>query len=68
MSAYTFDELMSSLQAHEARVSRSSEKVEEKPFQVKGETLEYSGRGHGKGGFRARGREKCNTRYFYPLR
>jgi len=32
LSAYTFDELMSSLQAYEARVNRSSKKVEEKVF------------------------------------
>jgi len=44
---YTFDELMSFLQAHETRVSRSSEKAEEKAFQVKEETSKYSDRGRG---------------------
>ena len=33
LSTYNFDELMSSLLAHEVRISRSYEKVEEKAFQ-----------------------------------
>ena len=63
LSTYTFDELMSSLQAHEARVSRSSEKVEEKAFQAKGETSEYScrGRGRGRGKGQGRGRGKAEV-------
>lgn len=39
LSDYTFDELMSSLQAHEERILRSHEKNEEKAFQVKGSPL-----------------------------
>ena len=55
-----FDELMSSLQAHEERLLRSNEKNEEKAFQVKGESqkekMESSaGRGRGRGGFPGRG-------------
>ena len=38
LSDYTFDELMSSFQAHEERLLRSHEKNEEKTFQVKGES------------------------------
>nr|XP_010918050.1 uncharacterized protein LOC105042504 [Elaeis guineensis] len=34
---FSFDELMGSIQAHEARLNRSLEKSEEKVFQVKGE-------------------------------
>ena len=37
MSTYSFDELMSSLLAHEARLSRCHENVEEKAFRLKGE-------------------------------
>ena len=48
LSTYTYDELMSSLQAHEARAGKSSEKLEEKAFQVKEETSENSGRGRGR--------------------
>ncbi|KAH0693896.1 hypothetical protein KY285_020993 [Solanum tuberosum] len=63
LSTYNFDELMSSLLAHEVRISRSYEKVEEKAFQAKGEPFykgksEYSGgRGRGRGGYRSRGHE-----------
>ena len=37
LSKYTFDSLMGSLLAHDARINRSYEKVEEKAFQIKGE-------------------------------
>ena len=43
-STYTFDQLMSSLQAYEDRVSWSCDQSEEKAFQVKGETPENSSR------------------------
>ncbi|XP_052201693.1 uncharacterized protein LOC127807695 [Diospyros lotus] len=61
LTTYTFDELMGSLLAHEGRLNRSREKVEEKAFQAKGESpykgkLENSGdRGQSRGGFRGRG-------------
>jgi len=55
LSTYTCDELMSSLQAHEARVNRSSEKVEEKAFHMNGESLENCSRGRSTGGFHGRG-------------
>ena len=35
LSTFSFDELMGSLQAHEARINRSSEKEEETAFQTK---------------------------------
>ena len=37
LSNFSFDELMGSLQAHEARLNRSTEKHEEQAFKVKGE-------------------------------
>lgn len=37
LSDYSFDELMGSLLAHEHRLNRSHEKIEEKAFQVKEE-------------------------------
>lgn len=37
LSTYTFDELMGSLLTHEARLSRSKEKGDEKAFYMKGE-------------------------------
>ena len=43
LSTYSFDELMSSLQAHKDILSRSHENVEEKAFQVKGESC-YKGK------------------------
>ncbi|KAI4297648.1 hypothetical protein L6164_037530 [Bauhinia variegata] len=61
MSKYSFDELMSSLQAHEDRMNQSQEKHEEQAFQVKGESFNMTnstGRGNGKGGFCGRGRGK----------
>jgi len=36
MSNISFDELMGSLQAHDARLNKSTEKHEEKAFHVKG--------------------------------
>lgn len=42
MSNFYLDELMDSLQAHEARLNRSAEKLEEKTFQVKGEASNSS--------------------------
>ena len=59
---FSFDELMSSLQAHEARLNRSLKKNEEKAFQVKEEASSQkdkfkksAGRGCGRGGFHGRG-------------
>ncbi|KAL7588057.1 hypothetical protein Lser_V15G40783 [Lactuca serriola] len=37
LTTYTFDELMSSLMAHEDRMNRCSEKVDEKAFQATGD-------------------------------
>ena len=54
----TFDELMGSLLAYEGRLNMSHEKVEEKAFQVKGESPykrkseNSGGRGHSRCGFR----------------
>ena len=67
MSNFSFDELLGSLQAHEARLNRPVEKHEEKAFQVKGEAS-YSrefdkaavGRGRGRGAFR--GKSRCKGR------
>ena len=56
LSTYSFNELMSSLLAHEVRVTGSYEKVEEKAFQVKaensykGKSANSNGQGKGKGG------------------
>ncbi|URD85001.1 Retrotransposon protein [Musa troglodytarum] len=61
LSTYSFDELMGSLQVHEARLNRSFEKNEEKAFQIKGESStskedkNTAGRSRGRGGFRGRG-------------
>ncbi|KAK2969483.1 hypothetical protein RJ640_026379 [Escallonia rubra] len=47
LTVYAFDELMGSLQAHEARLNRSLEtKNEEKAFQVREESSNQRGRGH----------------------
>lgn len=67
MSSYSFDELMGSLLAHEDRILRSDENVEEKAFQVKGEMSNEwhyeDGRGRGRGmGSRGRGREESGGR------
>ena len=66
LTTYTFDELMCSLLAHEERNNKYEEKVEEKAFQIKGESsfkgkLENSGgrgrgRGTSRGCYRGRGR------------
>ncbi|XP_020269489.1 uncharacterized protein LOC109844775 [Asparagus officinalis] len=64
LTTYDFDILKSSLIAHEERINRTSEKVDEKAFQVKGvsnkEKYDNSGgrdrgRDRGRGGFRGRG-------------
>ncbi|KAJ0041455.1 hypothetical protein Pint_28225 [Pistacia integerrima] len=62
LSDFSFDELMSSLQAHEERLNRSHDKNEEKAFQVKVESSQKGkaenfsekkqGRGDNYGGFR----------------
>lgn len=62
LSKYGFDKLMGSLLAHEARISRSYEKVDEKAFQVKGETQVDTSRGRGKGGCRDRGHGRSQGR------
>lgn len=61
LPTYSFNELMSPLLAHEERLNRSRQKVQEKLFQVKGESS-YSGkaknspgRGHARGNFRSQG-------------
>ena len=45
LSVFSFDELVGFLQAHDARMNRSFEKIEEKAFQVKGDRA--TRRGHG---------------------
>ncbi|XP_009770138.1 uncharacterized protein [Nicotiana sylvestris] len=69
LSDYSFDELMSSLLAHEDRLNGSHEKIEEKVFQVKEEasfsrekSAIFSGRGRGRGGFCGRGRGRGRGR------
>ncbi|XP_023000642.1 uncharacterized protein LOC111494890 [Cucurbita maxima] len=61
LSILFVDELMGSLQAHEARINRSSERNEEKALQVKEttnhennerENIHLAGRSRGRGGFR----------------
>ncbi|KAK3033599.1 hypothetical protein RJ639_034715 [Escallonia herrerae] len=63
LSIFSFDELMGSLQAHEARMNRSAEKSEEQAFQAKEESYkqndESTGRGYGTGGSRGRA-ANCN--------
>ncbi|GJZ18531.1 hypothetical protein Tco_0554654 [Tanacetum coccineum] len=62
LSAYTFDELMGSLLAHEDRLSRSYENVDEKVLQVKGDsshngkTKSSGGREYNRNSNRGRGR------------
>ncbi|XP_074585493.1 uncharacterized protein LOC141841246 [Curcuma longa] len=66
LSVFSFDELMGSLQAHEARRTRSVEKNDEKTFQVKGEIEkkeDFVGRGCGRGGFRGRGRGRGRSNF-----
>lgn len=69
LSVFSFDELMSSLQAHDARMNRSTENVEEKAFQVKRKTFtqkdksdNFVARGRGRGGFRGRGHGRGRRR------
>nr|GEX62198.1 retrovirus-related Pol polyprotein from transposon TNT 1-94 [Tanacetum cinerariifolium] len=59
----SFDELMGSLQAHEARINRSVAKEEQKAFQIKGEAnFSYQrNRGRDRGGSRGRGRGRGRT-------
>ena len=61
LSILSVDELMGSLQAHESRINRSSDRNEEKALQVKEtannegnerENIRLVGRSHGRGGFR----------------
>ncbi|KAI3721795.1 hypothetical protein L2E82_32813 [Cichorium intybus] len=63
LSTFSFDELMGSLQAHEARINRSTVNEEEKAFQIKGETeiSNQHGRGRGQGGYRGKGRGRNNN-------
>ena len=71
MSNFSFDELMGSLQAHEAMLNRSTEKHEEKAFQVKREAS-YSRefdkaaarRGRGRGEFHGKSRGRGRGRVF----
>ena len=49
LSAYTFDELMGSLLAHEDRLSRPHENVDEKVFQVKSD-FSHKGKAESSGG------------------
>ena len=71
LSNILFDELVGSLQAHEARLNRSSKKHEEKAFQEKGEAS-YSrefdkvaaGRGRGRGAFHGKSHGKGRGRVF----
>ncbi|XP_058002045.1 uncharacterized protein LOC131179345 [Hevea brasiliensis] len=62
LATYSFDELMGSLQSHEARLNRANEKNDEKAFQVMGESFKQQDdsrkaltRGRGRGGYRGRG-------------
>ncbi|XP_016747307.1 uncharacterized protein [Gossypium hirsutum] len=55
LSTYTFDELMSSLIAHVARI-RYHEKFEENDFQVKEDSFKGKGEFHGRDHSRGRGR------------
>ena len=58
LSVLSVDELMGSLQAHEARINRASERNEEKALQVKEttnnerENIHLAGRSRGRGEFR----------------
>ncbi|KAJ8773175.1 hypothetical protein K2173_028352 [Erythroxylum novogranatense] len=62
LSTFSFDELMGSLQAHEARINQSIMKDEENAFQTKGEaeSSNQNRRGRGRGGYRGRGREEAS--------
>nr|GEU40886.1 retrovirus-related Pol polyprotein from transposon TNT 1-94 [Tanacetum cinerariifolium] len=64
LSTFSFDELMGSLQAHEARINRSNTHGEERAFQTRGESessnqhVRGRGRGSYRGSYRGRGREE----------
>ncbi|GKC26312.1 integrase [Tanacetum coccineum] len=61
LSTYSVDELMGSLQTHEARINRNMAKEDEHAFQVQGEHARFSqNRGRGRGGFRGRGRGRMS--------
>lgn len=68
MSVYSFDELMGSLVSHEDRISRSHESMDEKAFQVKGESFykgkveNSGGQGHNRGYYHGRGRGRGRGR------
>ena len=55
LATYTFDELMSFLMAHEERVYKSDEEVEEKAFQVQEKFENSCGQGRGRSGGRGQG-------------
>ncbi|KAL3500670.1 hypothetical protein ACH5RR_039763 [Cinchona calisaya] len=62
LATYSFDELIGSLQSHEARLNRANEKSEEKGFQVIGKsskqhdnTRKPTSRGRGRAGYCGRG-------------
>ncbi|KAJ8769958.1 hypothetical protein K2173_009040 [Erythroxylum novogranatense] len=70
LSNYSFDELMSSLQAHEDRLLRSHEKNEEKAFQLKGEMHEnVATRSSGRSGIcgRGQGRDDESKLFMTPF-
>nr|GEU79220.1 retrovirus-related Pol polyprotein from transposon TNT 1-94 [Tanacetum cinerariifolium] len=57
LSKFSFNELMGSLQAHEARINRSFDKEEENAFHTKGEPESSNRmRGRDRGSYRGRGR------------
>lgn len=69
LSKFSFDELIGSLQAHEARINRPAEKQEEKAFQSKMEAPNSrdhdkatTGRGRGRGAFRGNSRGRGRGR------
>ncbi|KAI3507208.1 hypothetical protein L1887_22073 [Cichorium endivia] len=57
LAVFSFDELMGSLQAHEARINRAQVQEEENAFQLQGEqNRSTAGRGRGRSPFRGNGR------------
>lgn len=61
LSTYSFDELMGSLQAHEARINKKETKIEEKAFQARSDSPKENERGAGRGrGRGGRGRSSSN--------